>query len=75
MMQHKPIWIDVIDPDDEELAWIKEAYGVVLPELEQLGDLEASARYFEGEDGQEGGREEDGGQEGCPVQGGCDQGA
>jgi len=51
LLQHKPIWIDVIDPDDEELAWIKEAYGVVLPELEQLGDLEASARYFEGEDG------------------------
>ena len=51
LLQHKPIWIDVIDPDDEELAWIKETYGVVLPELEQLGDLEASARYFEGEDG------------------------
>ena len=29
LLQHKPIWIDVIDPDDEELAWIKEAYGVV----------------------------------------------
>ncbi|KFX29026.1 magnesium and cobalt transport protein CorA [Ralstonia solanacearum] len=51
LLRHKPIWIDVIDPDDEELAWIKDTYGVVLPELEQLGDLEASARYFEGEDG------------------------
>ncbi|MGY8525865.1 magnesium/cobalt transporter CorA [Paracidovorax citrulli] len=50
LLQHKPIWIDVVDPDDEELAWIKEAYGVALPELEDLGDLEASARYFEGED-------------------------
>jgi magnesium transporter len=50
LLQHKPIWIDVVSPDDEELAWIKEAYGVVLPELEDLGDLEASARYFEGED-------------------------
>ncbi|WP_454723039.1 MULTISPECIES: magnesium/cobalt transporter CorA [Cupriavidus] len=50
LLQHKPIWIDVISPDDEELAWIKEAYGVALPELEDLGDLEASARYFEGED-------------------------
>ncbi len=50
LLQHKPIWIDVVDPDDEELAWIKEAYNVVLPELEDLGDLEASARYFEGED-------------------------
>ncbi|AOY92740.1 magnesium and cobalt transport protein CorA [Cupriavidus sp. USMAA2-4] len=51
LLQHKPIWIDVVNPDDEELAWIKEAYGVALPELEDLGDLEASARYFEGEDG------------------------
>ncbi|RZT41116.1 magnesium/cobalt transporter CorA [Cupriavidus agavae] len=50
LLQHKPIWIDVVSPDDEELAWIKETYGVVLPELEDLGDLEASARYFEGED-------------------------
>lgn len=50
LLRHKPIWIDVVDPDDEELAWIKEAYGVALPELEDLGDLEASARYFEGED-------------------------
>ncbi|TMS57989.1 magnesium/cobalt transporter CorA [Imbroritus primus] len=50
LLLHKPIWIDVVDPDDEELAWIKEAYGVALPELEDLGDLEASARYFEGED-------------------------
>lgn len=50
LLQHKPIWIDVVSPDDEELEWIKEAYGVALPELEDLGDLEASARYFEGED-------------------------
>ena len=48
---HDPIWIDAIEPDDEELSWIKEAFGVTLPELEELGDLEASARYFEGEDG------------------------
>lgn len=51
LLQHKPIWIDVVEPDDDELAWIKEAYGVALPELEDLGDLEASARYFEAEDG------------------------
>ena len=48
---HNPIWIDAIEPDEEELGWIKDAFGVSLPELEKLGDLEASARYFEGEDG------------------------
>ena len=46
-----PIWIDVVDPEEEELIWIKEAFGVLLPELDDLGDLEASDRYFEADDG------------------------
>jgi magnesium transporter len=41
----------VVDPEEEELLWIKEAFGVLLPELDDLGDLEASARYFEADDG------------------------
>ena len=53
LLKHiNPIWIDVIDPEEEELVWIKEAFGVLLPELDDLGDLEASARYFEADDGQ-----------------------
>ncbi|MBJ7380256.1 MAG: magnesium/cobalt transporter CorA [Polynucleobacter sp.] len=52
LLQHvNPIWIDVVDPEEEELIWIKEAFGVLLPELDDLGDLEASARYFEADDG------------------------
>ena len=52
LLEHiNPIWIDVIDPEEEELLWIKEAFGVLLPELDDLGDLEASARYFEADDG------------------------
>jgi magnesium transporter len=52
LLKHmNPIWIDVIDPEEEELLWIKEAFGVLLPELDDLGDLEASARYFEADDG------------------------
>jgi magnesium transporter len=52
LLQHSnPIWIDVVDPEEEELLWIKEAFGVLLPELDDLGDLEASARYFEADDG------------------------
>ena len=51
LKHHNPIWIDVVDPEEEELQWIKEAFGVSLPELEDLGDLEASARYFEADDG------------------------
>jgi magnesium transporter len=52
LLEHvNPIWIDVIDPEEEELLWIKEAFGVLLPELDDLGDLESSARYFEADDG------------------------
>ena len=51
LQHHNPIWIDVVAPDEEELSWIKEAFNVSLPEMEDLGDLEASARYFEAEDG------------------------
>ena len=46
-----PIWIDLVNPEEEELSWIKEAFGVLLPELDDLGDLEASARYFEADNG------------------------
>ena len=49
--EQQPIWIDVVNPDEGELAWIKKALNVALPEREELGDLEASARYFEAEDG------------------------
>ena len=51
LQHHNPIWIDVVAPDEEELSWIKEAFNVSLPEMEDLGDLEASARYFEAADG------------------------
>lgn len=49
--EQQPIWVDVVNPDEGELAWIKKALNVALPEREELGDLEASARYFEAEDG------------------------
>jgi magnesium transporter len=52
LLQHaNPIWIDLVNPEEEELSWIKDAYGVLLPELDDLGDLEASARYFEADNG------------------------
>ena len=52
LLQHaNPVWIDLVNPEEEELSWIKEAFGVLLPELDDLGDLEASARYFEADNG------------------------
>ncbi|MFC0253044.1 magnesium/cobalt transporter CorA [Massilia consociata] len=46
-----PVWLDLTAPDDEERAWVQAAYGVVLPDEEKLKDIEASARYYEAENG------------------------
>ena len=47
-----PIWIDLVAPDETETSWIKELYGFDLPTVEQMQDLEAGARFFEGESGE-----------------------
>jgi magnesium transporter len=48
---HRPIWIDLVDPTEAELALVSDAFGVSLPAPQELGDIEASARFFESEDG------------------------
>lgn len=45
------IWVDLIDPSEEELNLIEKDFHVELPRLGDLGDLEASARFFESDDG------------------------
>jgi magnesium transporter len=47
-----PIWIDLVAPDEKETSWIKELYGLDLPTVEQMQDLEASARFFESDSGE-----------------------
>ncbi len=49
--KNMPIWVDMIDPNKEELDFIEQHFHVELPRLEDLGDLEASARFFENSDG------------------------
>ncbi len=46
-----PVWVDLNDPTDEERAWVKAAYGVLLPDEDEVSDIEASARYYEAENG------------------------
>lgn len=48
----KPIWVDLVTPEDEQLAWAKEIFGVNLPNPKELTDLETSARYYEEESGE-----------------------
>lgn len=45
------IWIDLIDPSDEERSILERRLDQTLAEEHELEDLEASARFFEDEDG------------------------
>ena len=49
--QSLPIWVDLTDPTDEERDWVKSIYGVTLPGEDEVKDIEASARYYEAENG------------------------
>jgi magnesium transporter len=48
----EPIWIDLVSPTETERGWIKELFDLELPSLEEMQDLESSARFFEGENGE-----------------------
>jgi magnesium transporter len=45
----QPVWLDLIAPTDEDRARVEEAFGVRLPRPAHLQDIEASARFYEGE--------------------------
>ncbi|MFJ7567091.1 magnesium/cobalt transporter CorA [Herminiimonas sp. NPDC097707] len=46
-----PVWVDLTDPSDEERDWVRSIYGVTLPGEDNFKDIEASARYYEAENG------------------------
>ncbi len=46
-----PIWVDLTDPSDEERDWVRSIYGVMLPDEDEVKDIEASARYYEADNG------------------------
>ena len=48
----EPIWIDMVAPTETEREWVKSLYAFELPSPENMRDLEASARFFEGESGE-----------------------
>jgi magnesium transporter len=45
------VWVDLTDPTDEERALVKATYDVILPGEDEVQDIEASARYYEAENG------------------------
>lgn len=48
----KPIWVDLVNPGDEELAWASDIFCVELPDPRDLTDLESSARFYVEDNGE-----------------------
>ena len=48
----KPIWVDLVTPEDEELKWAREVFGVQIPNPKDLTDLETSARFYVEDNGE-----------------------
>ena len=42
----RPIWIDLLAPSKEVRRWVKEIFGLHLPDPENQTDLEESARFY-----------------------------
>lgn len=47
-----PIWIDVVAATTEERRWVEQTYKLTLPRPEHLRDIEASARFYEEDNGE-----------------------
>lgn len=45
------LWVDLVDPTDEEREQVAVLYGRELPETDEVDEIEASARFYQDEDG------------------------
>ncbi len=45
------VWVDLVEPEEQERIYVQEALGQILATRPELEDIEASARFFEDEDG------------------------
>lgn len=45
------VWVDLVEPEDEERERVHDELGQSLATRPELDDIEASARFFEDEDG------------------------
>ena len=52
LAQFKPIWVDLEDPTPEERRWVKQHFGLSIPEDAMDDDIEESARFFEEDNGE-----------------------
>ena len=45
------IWLDLNNPTEQDRQWVKQAYGQELQFIEELGEIEASERFYRDEHG------------------------
>ncbi len=51
LTKFQPIWVDLESPSPEEKRWIKQHYGLSIPEDAMDEDIEESARFYEEDNG------------------------
>src|SRR5690349_12965711 len=52
LSRFQPIWVDLEDPTPEEKRWVKQYYGLSIPEDAMDEDIEESARFYEEDNGE-----------------------
>ena len=52
LSKFRPIWVDLEDPTPEEKRWVKQYYGLSIPEDATDDDIEESARFYEEDNGE-----------------------
>ena len=51
LSRFQPVWVDLEDPSPEEQRWVKQYYGLSIPEDAMDEDIEESARFYEEDNG------------------------
>ena len=52
LSKFQPIWVDLESPTPEEKRWVKQYYGLSIPEDAMDEDIEESARFYEEDNGE-----------------------
>jgi magnesium transporter len=52
LAQSRPVWVDLESPSAEEKGWIRDRFGLTIPENIVDEDLEESARFYEEDNGE-----------------------
>ena len=52
LSKFQPIWVDLESPTPEEKRWVKQYYGLQIPEDAMDEDIEESARFYEEDNGE-----------------------